>query len=115
VHLGAWIQLVLCAALLVGAATITLPFAAIAVFWAGFCGALAVRGPAAFGDALKLPPALLGRASALLVLALLCVGSLGTQAVAPFMAGTSVVPLAAGMLLMLLASLALVLPYPTTA
>jgi DHA1 family bicyclomycin/chloramphenicol resistance-like MFS transporter len=112
VHLGAWIQLGLCSILLVAAATTVLPFAAVAVFWAGFCGALAVRGPPAFGDALTLPPAQLGRASALLVLALLCVGSLGTELVAPFMAGDSIVPLAAGMLVMLIASIALVLPYP---
>jgi DHA1 family bicyclomycin/chloramphenicol resistance-like MFS transporter len=112
VHLGAWTQLGLCSTLLVGAATTTLPFAAIAVFWAGFCGALAVRGPPAFGDALTLPAAQLGRASALLVLALLCMGSLGTQLVAPFMAGDSIVPLAAAMLTMLLASIVLVLPYP---
>lgn len=115
VHLGAWIQLALCAALLVGAAVATPPFALVAVFWAGFCGALAVRGPPAFGDALELPPALLSRASALLVLAVLCVGALGTQGVAPFMAGTSVLPLAAAMLAMLVASLALVLPYPPRA
>jgi len=113
VHLGAWIQLGLCSALLVAAAAAhTLPFAAVAVFWAGFCGALAVRGPPAFGDALTLPPAQLGRASALLVLALLCVGALGTQLVAPFMAGDSIVPLATAMLAMQLASIGLVLPYP---
>ncbi|HSW03502.1 MFS transporter [Aquabacterium sp.] len=112
VHLGAWIQVGLCSALLIGAVTSALPFAAVAVFWAGFCGALAVRGPPAFGDALTLPSAQLGRASALLVLALLCVGSLGTQGVAPFMAGDSIVPLAAAMLAMQLASIGLVLPYP---
>lgn len=82
------------------------------MFWAGFCGALAVRGPPAFGDALTLPPAQLGRASGLLVLALLCIGSLGTQLVAPFMAGDSIVPLTTAMLAMLLASIGLVLPYP---
>jgi MFS transporter, DHA1 family, multidrug resistance protein len=118
VHLGAWIQLGLCGALLVGAATTRLQFAEVAVFWAGFCGALAVRGPAAFGDALTLPAAQLGRASALLVLALLGAGSLGTQLVAPFMAGDSVLPLAAAMLAMLamlamvLASFLLMLRYP---
>lgn len=112
VHLGAWIQIGLCACLLIGAALIALPFAAIAVFWAGFCAALAVRGPPAFGDALALPAAQLGRAAALLTLGLLCIGSLGTQLVAPFMAGDSVLPLAAAMLAMMLASIGLVLPYP---
>lgn len=112
VHLGAWIQIGLCTALLAAALSVDLSFAVVAIFWAGFCGALAVRGPAAFGDALALPPALLGRASALLVLALLCVGAVGTQGVAPFMDGDSMVPLAAAMLAMVLASLALVWPYP---
>lgn len=112
VQLGAWLQLGLCAALLAGAAIATPSPAAIALFWAGFCGALAVRGPPAFGDALTLPATQLGRASALLTLALLAIGALGTQAVAPFMGGTSMLPLAAAMAAMLLASLALVLPYP---
>ena len=49
---------------------------------------------------------------ALLVLALLGAGSLGTQLVAPFMAGDSVLPLAAAMLAMVLASFLLVLRYP---
>jgi predicted MFS family arabinose efflux permease len=112
VQLGAWLQLGLCSALLAGAALTTPPLAAIALFWAGFCAALAVRGPPAFGDALTLPAAQLGHASALLTLALLAIGSLGTQLVAPFMAGASLVPLAAAMAAMLLASLALVSPYP---
>jgi hypothetical protein len=115
VHLGAWIQLGLCAALLAGAAFTVPPYWAVALFWAGFCAALGVRGPPAFGDALTLAPEQLGRASALLTLGLLCVGALGTQGVAPYMAGTSMLPLAAAMLLMLLASLALVLPYPAHA
>lgn len=112
VQLGAWLQLGLSGALLAGAALTTPPPAAIALFWAGFCAALAVRGPPAFGDALTLPAAQLGHASALLTLALLAIGSLGTQLVAPFMAGASLVPLAAAMGAMLLTSLALVSPYP---
>jgi len=112
VQLGAWLQLGLAAVLLAGAAFTTPPLPAVALFWAGFCGALAVRGPPAFGDALTLPPAQLGHASALLTLALLAWGALGTQLVAPFMAGASMVPLAAAMGAMLLVSVLLVLPYP---
>jgi MFS transporter, DHA1 family, multidrug resistance protein len=113
VHLGAGVQVLLCAALLAGAASENIPFWALLIFWSGFCGALAVRGPPAFSDALAVPPAQIGRASAMLVLALLILGALGTQLVAPFMAGTSAAPLAAAMLLMAVVSIALVVPYPT--
>ena len=37
------------------------PFAIVAGYWVCFCGALAVRGPATFGDALAVPPAQMGR------------------------------------------------------
>ncbi|WKB51484.1 MFS transporter [Eleftheria terrae] len=112
VQLGAWLQAGLCGLLLLAGLVTRLPFAAVAVFWFCFCASLAVRGPAAFSEALTLPPAQMGRASAMMVLALLLAGALGTQSVAPFMGGTSVVPLAAGMLALCLASLALVLRYP---
>lgn len=113
VQLGSAVQLLASAALLVASALDAVGFAGLAVFWAGFCGALAVRGPAAVSDALDLPPAQMGRASALLVLALLAVSAAGTQAVAPFLDGDSVAPVALAMLLMLLASGALVWRYPT--
>lgn len=112
VHLGAGVQVLLCAALLTGAVTENIPFWALLLFWSGFCGSLAVRGPPAFSDALAVPPAQIGRASAMLVLTLLILGSLGTQLVAPFMAGTSAAPLAAAMLLMVVISMSLVVPYP---
>jgi predicted MFS family arabinose efflux permease len=112
VHAGAAAQIVLCAALLAGGAWITPPFAALALFWFLFCAALAVRGPAAFSEALRLPPAQMGRASAMLVLLLLIAGALGIQGVAPFIAGDSIMPLAGAMLAMCLASLATVVPYP---
>jgi MFS transporter, DHA1 family, multidrug resistance protein len=112
VHLGAGLQVLLCAALLAGALVGRMPFWSVLLFWSGFCGALAVRGPPAFSDALAVPAAQIGRASAMLVLALLVIGALGTQLVAPFMDGASAAPLAAGMLLMLLVSVALVVPYP---
>jgi DHA1 family bicyclomycin/chloramphenicol resistance-like MFS transporter len=112
VHGGALLQIALCAALLVGSTLATPSFMALAVFWCLFCGALAVRGPAAFSEALRLPPAQMGRASAMMVLLLLVAGAFGIQGVAPFIAGASVVPLAGAMLAMVLASLALVIPYP---
>lgn len=112
VHLGAGLQVLLCAALLAGALVGRMPFWSVLLFWSGFCGALAVRGPPAFSDALAVPAAQIGRASAMLVLTLLVIGALGTQLVAPFMDGASAAPLAAGMLLMLLVSVALVVPYP---
>jgi MFS transporter, DHA1 family, multidrug resistance protein len=112
VQLGGLLHCGLCALLLVLAAATTPPFAAVLVFWCGYCGALAVRGPAAFSEALQVPASQMGRASAMMVLALLLAGAAGTQGVAPFMSGTSVVPLAAALLAMNLLSLALVLPYP---
>ena len=89
------------------------PYAVVAAYWVSFCGALAIRGPATFGDALAVPPAQMGRATALLVLLLLAAGSVGTQLVAPFMGHAgSAAPLFGAVLLMLLASAALVWRYP---
>jgi len=89
------------------------PYAVVTAYWMCFCGALALRGPATFGDALAMPAAQMGRATALLVLALLAAGAVGTQVVAPFMGrADSAAPLFVGVLLMLLASAALVWPYP---
>ena len=112
VHLGGAMQIALCAALLAGSWQATPSFATLALFWCLFCAALAVRGPAAFSEALRVPPAQMGRASAMLVLLLLIAGAAGIQGVAPFIAGASVAPLAGAMLAMTAASLALVLPYP---
>jgi MFS family permease len=111
VQLGALLQCTLCAALLVRAWIATPSFVALALFWCAFCAALAVRGPAAFSEALRVPPSQMGRASAMMVLLLLLAGAAGTQGVAPFMTGTSAVPLAAALLAMTLTSLALVLRY----
>jgi MFS transporter, DHA1 family, multidrug resistance protein len=112
VHAGGALQIVLCVALLTGSALAAPSFAALALFWCLFCAALAVRGPAAFSEALRLPPAQMGRASAMMVLLLLIAGALGIQGVAPFIAGDSVVPLAGAMLAMTVGSVALVVPYP---
>ncbi|MFG6489530.1 MFS transporter [Roseateles sp. BYS78W] len=114
VRLGSNVQVVACVlALGVTLACGQPPYAVVAAYWMCFCGALAIRGPATFGDALAMPAAQMGRATALLVLALLAAGSVGTQVVAPFMGqADSAVPLFLGVLLMLLASAALVWRYP---
>ncbi len=54
----------------------------------------------------------MGRASAVLVLALLVASALGTQLVAPLLETPSMLPLAVGMLLMTLASVLVLTPYP---
>ena len=117
VRWGSGAQVVACALALLGAWLWgQLPFAALAVYWACFCGALAIRGPATFGDAIDLPPAQMGRGTALLILALLAAGALGTQLVAPFMGqADSAAPLFASVLAQLLVSAALVWRYPAKA
>lgn len=117
VRFGSGLQLAVCALALLGAAVWgVLPFAALAAYWACFCGALAIRGPATFGDAIDLPPAQMGRATALLILALLAAGAIGTQGVAPFMGqADSTQPLFTGLLVQLLVSAALVWRYPAKA
>jgi len=112
VQLGALLQMLACAALLLASCVAALSFAEVAAFWCVFCGALAVRGPSAFSEALALPTAQIGRASAMLVLGILLAGALGTQVVAPFMDGPSGTPLALGMLGLGIASLLLIVPYP---
>ncbi|KQV49292.1 hypothetical protein ASC95_16920 [Pelomonas sp. Root1217] len=114
VRLGSVVQLVACAlALLAAWSGAQLPYAAVAAYWMCFCGALAIRGPATFVDALAVPPAQMGRATALLVLALLAAGAVGTQLVAPFLGHVdSAVPVFAGVLIQLLVSAVLVWRYP---
>jgi MFS transporter, DHA1 family, multidrug resistance protein len=63
--------------------------------------------------ALAVPPAQMGRASAMLVLVILLAGALGTQIVAPFMEGRSGAALAAALLIISVISFALVVPYPS--
>lgn len=114
VRLGSTVQLLACALALVSALLWPqLPYAVVAVYWVAFCGALALRGPATFVDALAMPAAQMGRATAMLVLALLAAGALGTQLVAPFLGDAgSAVPVFGGVLLLLLGSAALVWRYP---
>lgn len=116
VRLGAAVQVLACTLALLGASLGHLPYAAVAAYWMCFCGSLAIRGPATFVDALAVPPAQMGRATAMLILALLAAGALGTQLVAPFLGGEgSATPLFCGVLLQLLASAALVWRYPVLA
>ena len=112
IQLGACAQVASCAALALASVLVTMPFAAVATFWAVFCAALAVRGPAAFSEALSIPPSQMGRASAMMVLAVLLSGAVGTQVIAPYMDGRSPTPLAVGMLALCAVSVALVIPYP---
>lgn len=112
VQFGAILQVLACGALLLASRIGALAFVEVAAFWCVFCGALAVRGPSAFSEALALPPAQIGRASAMLVLAILLAGALGTQVIAPFMGGASGTPLALGLLGLATISLLLIVPYP---
>ncbi|MBI1890512.1 MAG: MFS transporter [Burkholderiales bacterium] len=112
IQAGAWAQALLCAAA-VGLSVFVPPsFSAAAIFSCIFCAALAVRGPATFSEVLAVPPAQMGRASALLILGVLVAGALGTQLAAPFMAGRSTAPLMLVMLGLCVTSLITVLPYP---
>jgi predicted MFS family arabinose efflux permease len=112
VQLGAIVQMLACGALLLASSIGALAFVEVSGFWCVFCGALAVRGPSAFSEALALPPAQIGRASAMLVLGILLAGALGTQVIAPFMGGASGTPLALGLLGLATISLLLIVPYP---
>lgn len=112
IRLGATLHAVLCAVMLLLGLLAPPSFIVVALFWCAFCGALAVRGPATFSEVLALPPAQMGRASALLTLTVLLAGALGTQLAAPFMAGQSMTPLMTVMLFACVASLALLFPYP---
>ena len=112
IQLGAWLHVALCAALLAAAATGVLDFAWTVVFWMAFCGVLGMRGPTAFNEALAVPPSQMGRASALLVLALLAAGAAGTQAAAPYLEQAGVAAVAAVMVTLALGSAVLVARFP---
>lgn len=112
IRLGAVLHALICGLMLLLGSRIDLSFAAVAVFWCAFCCALAIRGPATFSEVLALPPVQMGRASAMLTLAVLLAGALGTQIAAPFMADRSITPLMLIMLGACLLSLAMLFPYP---
>lgn len=112
VQLGAGVQVLTCGLLLATGLAGDITFALFAAFWFVFCGALAVRGPAAFSDALDVPSSRLGRASAVMVLAILAAGAVGTQLVAPFLRGGSARGLLAALVIACAMSVMLVIPYP---
>lgn len=112
VQYGAWVQTALCTGMLLISYFDAVSFPALLIFWCAFCASLAIRGPAAFSEALAVPPAQMGRASAMMVLAILFAGAVGTQLVAPFMNGASATPLLFTMLVACALSVALVIPYP---
>ncbi len=99
VKVGAIAHIVLCAALALLSLAGYASYPALLVFWCCFCCFLAVRGPPAISDALHLPTAQMGRASAVMVLAFLIAAALGTQLIAPLLDRPSVLPMALGMLL----------------
>jgi hypothetical protein len=105
------VQVISTATVAVASMLATANFAVVAVFWCVFCAALAVRGPSAFSEALSLPASQMGRASAMLVLAILLAGAAGTQLIAPFMADDSATPLLAAMFVLCTTSAGLVTPY----
>lgn len=116
IQFGAVAHVLLCALFLALTQLVAaMPLSALLAFWAGFCGLLGIRGPAAFSEALALPVAQMGRASALLVLTLLVCSAAATQVVAPFLHSGGLGAVVLMMLALSLASLALVMPYPPAA
>lgn len=112
VQAGGWMHLALCAAFAWLVAAGLAPFGIVLLFWALFCGTLGVRGPAAFSDTLDVPLPRIGRASALLVLAVLVASAAATQVTAFFLDAHGLLAVAMAMAVLALASLALVLRYP---
>jgi DHA1 family bicyclomycin/chloramphenicol resistance-like MFS transporter len=108
VRIGAWVHVVLCGALLVASLGTAPTFPWLIAFWMCFCGTLGIRGPAAVSEALAVPTAQMGRASALLVLTLLIAAAAATQAAAPFLEEFGVMAVAGVMSVLSAASLALV-------
>jgi len=112
IQLGALLHGLLCTALLAAWWADRLSYPWLLAFWAAFCAVLGIRGPTAFSEALSVPNAQLGRASALMVLALLATGAVATQATAPFLPSGQLGAVALSMTLLCWASFALVVRYP---
>lgn len=113
IQLGAWGHVVLCAAFLAvvsGAGSVDQ--GTVLVFWMGFCALLGIKGPATFSEALSVPVAQMGRASALMVLILLVACALATQAVAPYLERGGLTAVLSAMLLLSVASVSFVARYP---
>lgn len=112
IQLGALLHGLLCTALCIAWWSASLSFPLVLGFWAAFCAVLGVRGPTAFSEALAVPQAQLGRASAVMVLALLAAGAVATQATAPFLPTGQLGAVALTMTVLSWASYALVARYP---
>ncbi|MBY4896803.1 MFS transporter [Cupriavidus sp. AU9028] len=112
IRLGAALHALLCVLLCAAWYGGVLHFAGLLVFWTGFCAVLGIRGPTAFSEALAVPAAQMGRASALMVLALLAVGGLAIQLTAPFLVTAGLGAVGVSMALLCLSSLALIARYP---
>jgi DHA1 family bicyclomycin/chloramphenicol resistance-like MFS transporter len=80
-----------------------------------FCALLGIKGPATFSEALAVPVAQMGRASALMVLMLLVASAGATQAVAPYLERGGLAAVAGAMLLLSLLSVSFVARYPVAA
>ncbi len=112
IQLGALLHGLLCTVLCIAWWSESLSFPWVLAFWAAFCAVLGVRGPTAFSEALAVPQAQLGRASAVMVLALLAAGAVATQATAPFLPTGQLGAVALTMTVLSWASYALVARYP---
>jgi DHA1 family bicyclomycin/chloramphenicol resistance-like MFS transporter len=113
IQVGAWGHVALCAAFLAMVSMAGgVSHGAVLVFWMCFCALLGIKGPATFSEALSVPVAQMGRASALMVLILLVACALATQAVAPYLERGGLTAVASAMLLLSIASLSFVARYP---
>jgi DHA1 family bicyclomycin/chloramphenicol resistance-like MFS transporter len=115
VQLGAALHVALCAGFSWAWSQAPLGFGWVLAFWVVFCGTLGIRGPAAFSEALRVPVAQMGRASAAMVLLLLVCSALATQAVAPFLQDNGLPAVLTAMLGLSVASLLLALRVPVSA
>ncbi|MBL0726519.1 MFS transporter [Piscinibacter sp. HJYY11] len=115
VRLGAWLHLLLCATFWWAWSHASLGFGWVLAFWIAFCGTLGIRGPAAFSEALRVPMAQMGRASAAMVLMLLVASAMATQGVAPYLQQAGLSAVVATMLGLSVASLVLALRVPAEA
>jgi DHA1 family bicyclomycin/chloramphenicol resistance-like MFS transporter len=94
IRLGAWMHVLLCTGLFLASLAESPPFPLLLAFWMTFCGVLGIRGPAAVSEALTVPTGQMGRASAVLVLALLVAASIGTQAAGTFLESHGIIAVA---------------------
>jgi DHA1 family bicyclomycin/chloramphenicol resistance-like MFS transporter len=116
IQFGAWGHVALCSAFLAGMLLAgSVEQGALLVFWMCFCALLGIKGPATFSEALAVPVAQMGRASALMVLMLLVASAGATQAVAPYLERGGLTAVAGAMLLLSLLSVSFVARYPVAA